>query len=133
MLTHTNEINHAINEPDWIQSESIRMLMQTRFSTNIFIGASMLIVAGQMYGHIKLELILLWLFSAFSILILIFFYKKAFAKRMNAASIAQKVIFIERSRQVWSLNAFIWGLLAWLFFAKLPIQNQFVCAVILRS
>lgn len=123
--------NDPVSEFEWIQSEAIRMLMQTRLSSNILISLGIVLIAVQLYGHISTGRIVTWMFSAFVLLVIIYFYKKSYAKRLNAASIAEKVAFIEGSRQIWSVNALIWGLSGWLFFARLPLQNQFVCAFVL--
>lgn len=129
MLANTHEANHLSSESQWIQSESIRLLMQTKPVIHILTALAMMLMAIQLYGHVNPALIFTWLAASLIVLATILNFEKLFAKQM----LAEKIKYVDRFCQIWILNALIWGLSGWLFFAKLPIQNQFVSACILST
>lgn len=118
-------------ESVWIESESIRLLMQPSPSIKSFHVLAMLVTAFSMYGHVNPVLILLWL--AFSLLLLAYRVGIAawFAKRIAHAGVDEQIKFINRHGLVWALNGMAWGMSGWLFFTNIPIQNQYICSGIL--
>ena len=55
------DINPEFSESDWIESESIRRLMQPRSTMMSFATLTMLVMAIQLYGHLNTYLVGSWL------------------------------------------------------------------------
>lgn len=131
-MSHNSiDTSHALNEARWVESESIRLLMQPSPSIKSFHVLAMLVTAFSMYGHVNPVLILLWL--AFSLLLLAYRVGIAawFAKRIAHVGVDEQIKFINRHGLVWALNGMAWGMTGWLFFTDIPIQNQYICSGIL--
>lgn len=120
------------NESRWIESESIRLLMQSRRGGTGIAALAMLLMAVQVYEYVNPWLVLAWVAASWSILVARYRLKLMFLKQFDTAKRAAKLAFIERSGLFWSANAFTWGVSGWLFFADIPIQNQYICVTILN-
>jgi two-component system, sensor histidine kinase len=120
-----------LSESAWIESESLRLLMETRSRTNGFSAFTMLAVAALFYGHVNLLLIAAWLIASLAVLALRLYIKSQFNKLVSNAYVGSQTIFVERNKFVWTLSGLTWGLAGWLNFTNIPTQNQYIGATIL--
>lgn len=126
------DINPEFSESDWIESESIRRLMQPRSTMMSYATLTMLVMAIQLYGHLNTYLVGSWLVVSLVFTVFRFQIKKLFNQKIAALNVTSQSAFIKRYSIVWSLTALVWGIAGWLSFANLPIQNLYICASILN-
>jgi signal transduction histidine kinase len=126
------EINPELSESEWIESESIRQLMQSRSGMMGFASFTMVVMALQLYSHVNTLLLASWLIVSLVVLAFRYNVKALFSKHLVRASIGSQSAFAKRYSLVWTLNAFTWGMSGWLFFTNIPVQNQYICAVMLN-
>jgi signal transduction histidine kinase len=127
------EINPELSEFEWIESESIRLLMQPRSGMMGFAAFTMLVMALQLYSHVNTLLIASWLVVSLVVLTFRYKVKALFNKHLVHADIDSQTAFAKRYSLAWTLNAFTWGMSGWLFFTNIPVQNQYICAVMLNA
>lgn len=125
------EINPELSESEWIESESIRQLMQSRAGMMAIASFAMLVMTLQLYGHVNTLLIASWLVVSLVVLAFRYNIKAIFNKSLIRADMGSQIDFTERYRLVWTLNAFTWGMSGWLFFTNIPVQIQYICATML--
>jgi signal transduction histidine kinase len=128
----TLEINPELSESEWIESESIRLLMQSRSGMMGFASFTMVVMAIQLYGHVSTVLIASWLIVSLVVLAFRYNIKSLFNKHLARTDIGSQSDFAKRYSVVWTLNAFTWGMSGWLFFTNIPVQNQYICATMLN-
>lgn len=128
----TVEINSELSESEWIDSESIRLLMQSRTGMMAFASFTMVVMALQLYGHVNTLLIVSWLVVSLVVLAFRYNIKSLFNKHLVRVDIGRQSDFAKRYSLVWTLNAFTWGMSGWLFFTNIPTQNQYICATMLN-
>ena len=127
------DINPELSEFEWIESESIRLLMQPRTSMMGFASFTMLVMALQLYDHVNTTLIVSWLVVSLVVLAFRYRVKELFNKHLVHADIDSQSAFAKRYSLVWTLNAFTWGMSGWLYLTNLPLQNQYICAMMLDA
>jgi signal transduction histidine kinase len=127
------DINPELSESEWIESESIRQLMQSRSGMMGFASFTMVIMALQLYSHVNTMLLASWLVVSLVVLAFRYKVKTLFSKHLMRADIGSQSAFAKRYSLVWTLNAFTWGMSGWLFFTNIPVQNQYICAVMLNA
>jgi signal transduction histidine kinase len=126
------EINPDLSESDWIESESIRRLMQPRSTMMSFATLTMLFMAIALYGYVNTVLVASWLLVSLAITLFRFQIKKIFNAQIAHLNVASRSAFIQRYSIVWALTALVWGISGWLSFSYLPSQNLYICATILN-
>lgn len=132
MTIQKTETSNAKSEALWIESESIRLLMQTRRGTTGLAALAMLLMAVQLYGSVDTELIAGWLAVSLLVMVCRVKFKASFMQRMATSTNAAKAAFVDRISLLWTLNAFTWGITGWIFFSSIPLQNLYVCALTLN-
>lgn len=132
MSNETLTASHSLSESRWIESESIRLLMQPRSSMMAIAVLAMFVMAGLLYGYVNTALVLGWLALSLLVVVARMRVKAYFAKHLAQADIDAQVKFVDRYGPAWTLNALTWGLSGWLFFANIPIQYQYICVCILN-
>lgn len=125
------EITPEFSESDWIESQSIDLLLEPRRGTTSFAALAMVVMAILVYESINLWLLLGWLGVSLAILVYRYKLKLRSAQGMALASVARKRLFINKYGIAWTANAFTWGASGWLFYANIPFQNQYICAMML--
>jgi signal transduction histidine kinase len=125
------DTKNELSEADWIETQSIDLLLEPRRGTTSFAALSMVVMAILVYEHVNLWLLLGWLGSSFGILFYRYKLKMRCAAGMALANVASKRKFIKKYRFAWTANALTWGASGWLFFANIPVQNQYICAMTL--
>jgi signal transduction histidine kinase len=125
------DTSNQLSESDWIENQSIDLLMDPRRGTTSFASLSMVVMALLVYEHVNPWLLLAWLGASFSILVYRYKLKVRCAHFLSRASVARRQKFIEKYSFAWTANAFTWGASGWLFFADIPFQKQYICAMML--
>jgi two-component system, sensor histidine kinase len=120
-----------LSESDWIEVESLSVLMRPRSQMSWFSSGTMVAMAFQLYGHLNTYLIAAWL--SVSLLVLLFRHhiKSIFRQHFLNADVNEQNAFVEKNQLAWLLNALTWGISGWLFFTNIPIEQQYVGAIIL--
>jgi hypothetical protein len=125
------EINPEFSESDWIESQSIDLLLEPRRGTTSFAALAMIVMAILVHENINLWLLLGWLGVSVAILVYRYKLKLRYAHYITHASVAIKRQFIHKYSIAWTANAFTWGASGWLFFTNIPAQNQYIGTVML--
>lgn len=122
---------NRLSESDWIENQSIDLLLEPRRSANSFAAFAMIVMALLVYEYVDLWLLLGWLGASAAILFYKYKLKVRCAPYMSHASVAIKRKFINKYNFVWTTYAFTWGAFGCLFFANIPVENQYICAMML--
>jgi signal transduction histidine kinase len=125
------DTKNELSEADWIDSQSIDLLLEPRRGTTSYAALAMLVMMFLVYEYINFWLLLGWLGASFGILLYWFRLKIRCVEDMAYASVASKRKFIKKYSFAWTGYAFTWGASGWLFFANIPVQNQYVVAMML--
>jgi two-component system, sensor histidine kinase len=125
------DLKTDLSESAWIESESLRLLMETRSRMNGFSAFTMLAMAALLYGHVHVLLIGAWLLASLAVVGFRVNVKSLFNQQVANTFVGTQSAFVQRNRLAWTLNAFTWGLSGWLVFANLPVQNQYIGVSIL--
>ncbi len=125
------DTKNELSESDWIDNQSIDLLLEPRRGTTSFAALAMVVMALLVYEHINLWLLLGWLGASFAILFYRYRLKMRCAPEMAHATVASKRTFIKKYSFAWTASAFTWGASGWLFFADIPVQNQYIGAMML--
>lgn len=125
------DTKNELSESDWIENQSIDLLLEPRRGTDGFAALTMIVMALLVNEYVDPWLLFGWLGASVAILIYRYKLKVRCAACMSHASVAVKRKFIDKYSFVWTVNAFMWGAFGWLFFANIPVQNQYICAVLL--
>ena len=120
-----------LSETDWIDSESLSILMRPRSQFMCLASGTMLAMALQLYGHLNIFLILAWLMVSLMVLLFRRHIKTIFKQHFLNADLSAQKAFVEKNQLAWTLNGFTWGISGWLFFTSIPIENQYIGASIL--
>ncbi|MEQ1535339.1 MAG: HAMP domain-containing sensor histidine kinase [Burkholderiaceae bacterium] len=125
------DLKTELSENDWIEDESLRLLTQSRSRMTWFAAGTMVAMAAQLFGHVNVFLLAVWLMVSLVVVVFRVYIKSEFNKHFSNAEIGVKCAFINRNQLAWTLNAFTWGVSGWLFFTSIPIDNQYIGATIL--
>lgn len=125
------DLKTELSERDWIETESLRLLMKPRSRMTWFSSGTMVAMAAQLYGHVNTLLIGSWLLVSLVVVAFRAHIKSEFNQHLLNAHIDSQSAFVNRNQLAWTLNAFTWGVSGWLFFTNIPIQNQYIGATIL--
>lgn len=120
-----------LSESDWIDSESLIILMRSRSKFAWLAAATMVAMALQLYGHVNTLLIVVWLAVSLTVLLFRRHIKTIYQQHFLNADINAKKAFVEKNQLAWTLNGFTWGLSGWLFFTGIPVENLYIGASIL--
>lgn len=119
------------SEALWIESESIRILMQSRRGTTGIAVLAMLLMAVVWHGAVSDWLVTAWLLISLLILAGRTNLKSSFEQQIASAPHSKKVAFIEQHAVYWQAYALVWGLSGWLFFTTSPPEHEYTCRTIL--
>lgn len=125
------DVKNELSESDWIDSHSIDLLLKPLRGMTSFTALAMVVMALLVLEHINLGLLLGWLSLSITILVYRYNIKVRYTQYLTHASVEIKRKFIQKYGFSWAANAFMWGISGWLFFANIPIQNQYLSAVVL--
>lgn len=120
-------------EQEWVQGELIRNLMRTARSTR-FVGLLLIVVlvAVLWADSSQLELTL-WVALALSMAALRLWLVRLYGRDALHADAAAQTRFYGRFGWIWPLSAVAWGLTPALYFERAPLQDQFICWLILAG
>lgn len=125
------DLKTELSETAWIETESLRLLTQTRSRMTWFSAGTMIAMAVQLIGHVNIFLIAAWLLVSLVVVVFRVQVKSEFNKHLSDAEISVKSAFINRNKMAWTLSAFTWGVSGWMFFSSIPVENQYIGATIL--
>ncbi len=120
------------SELRWVESESIRLILQERRGTNGLAVMGMLLVVSMLYMHVNIWIVLTWLLLSAGALLAHIIIKAFGRKQLAQAGLEVKSAYILKFSVFWALTAFIWGSSDWLVNLDIPVQNQYVCLMVLN-
>lgn len=121
------------NDPlsDWIDSESIRLLLDFRRNNAGLTALIMFWMAALLFETVNVYLVLAWLMASLIILGGRLYIKRLYAQKFTIALHSEKTDLIKKYGLLWIAHAITWGLAGWLFFTAAPPQNQYMSRAIL--
>jgi len=120
-------------EAVWINGELVRGLMRTALSTR-FVGLLLIPLFGAiLWGDTRLWELMLWAALALGVAGLRLWVVYLYRRDAMHGSPAEQTLFFDRYGMVWPLSALAWGLAPVLYFDRAPLQDQFVCWLILAG
>ena len=122
---------NELSESDWIENHSIDLLLKPFRGLTGITALAMVVMALLAYEYVNLWLLLGWSSLSISILIYRYSLKVRYTQYLARVNVAIKRKFINKYGLAWAINAFMWGVSGWLFFANISIQYQYLCAVML--
>ena len=130
MKTASTSIHLTHAEAQWVESESIHLLMAKVVETQLLAFAAMSLMVAMMYGHTSTPLLLAWfvlntLLSMFRVFFLSG-YRTGEIRRNKEA----RVVFFSRYGYLVPLIGFFWSISAYLFYDKLPPNIASFCLLI---
>ena len=130
------EIPPALATPEearWVEAELVRNLMRTARSTQL-IGLLLIpIFLSVVWNDATLPALLLWSLAAFTIAGTRYWIIARYVREAMAGGTDIILTFFHRHRVLWPVSALVWGLSTLLYFDRAPLDDQFVCWLILAG
>jgi hypothetical protein len=100
------DLKTELSESDWIESESLRLLMRQRLSMTWFSSGTMAAMAIQLYDHTNPVLIGFWLLVSVVTVMFRHHIKTVFNQHFLNSSLADQILLLKRNELAWTLSAF---------------------------
>ncbi|MBX3657358.1 MAG: HAMP domain-containing histidine kinase [Ramlibacter sp.] len=120
-------------EAEWVRGELIRSLMRTARSTRVVGLLLIFLFAGVLWSDTRPLVLGLWAALAFGVAGLRLTIIRLYGRQALRAGAAEQVAFYARYGWIWPLSALAWGLSPVLHFDRAPLQDQFICWLILAG
>ncbi len=125
------DLTIELSESDWIESKSLKAFMEPRLRMASLSAITMIFMALLAYGHADSILIGFWLVASLVVVSFRTHVVTLFNRHFFNRDVLIQSSFVDNNRLAWTLNAFTWGVAGWLSFNHLPIQNQYISAILL--
>lgn len=123
----------AAAEAQWVHGELIRSLMRTARSTR-YVGLLLIpLFAGVLWSDVSALAIGSWMALATGVAALRLWVVKVYNRDFMRGGPDQQAAFYSRYGLIWPLSALAWGLSPLLHFDRAPLQDQFICWLILAG
>lgn len=125
------DLKTELSESDWIEGKSLKAFMEPRLRLSWLSAITMIFMALQVYGHANSVLIGVWMVVSLVVVAFRAHVVTIFNRHFLNSDLASQRSFVDKNKLAWTLNAFTWGVAGWLSFYHLPIQNQYISAILL--
>ena len=112
---------------DWIEGESIRTYMTTQFQSISVTLLTILVLFFILYHHADFIELLAWSTTALLINSYRLWVARAYIKKFVDKGTESQLRFHKKQVLLLPLVFVIWGALIFVFYAKTPLLNQFIC------
>lgn len=120
-------------EARWVAGELVRSLMDTQRTTQVLGLLLVPLFACLLWRSAPRGGLVLWVLASLGVVMLRSVMLRAYARDVMAAGIDEHLAFVGRWRLVWPAGGALWGLSTLLFFDHAPLQDQFVCWLVLSG
>ena len=120
-------------ESQWVEAELVRALMRTQGSTQ-WIGVGLVpIFLGVLWTDAKPLLLAAWAALALGMAGMRFWILFKYRREVQGQGAPEHAAFFEKWRLFWPASAFVWGLTTLLYFDRSPVDDQFICWLIMAA
>jgi signal transduction histidine kinase len=120
-------------EAQWVEAQLVRALMRTQGSTQ-WVGVGLVpIFLGVLWTDASPALLLAWAALALGMAGTRFWILVAYRREVQGRGAAEHAAFFGRWRYFWPASAFVWGLTTLLYFDRSPVDDQFICWLIMAA
>jgi signal transduction histidine kinase len=120
------------DETAWVDGELVRYFMASARSNQFVALLGIPVMAGVLWDNVAGWALLLWISALMAVVVPRFWLMARYASLQDADPKTRVALFV-RTRYIWPLSAFIWGLSGLLHFDKAPLADQFICWLILAG
>jgi signal transduction histidine kinase len=128
--------SHAIDTPadiSWYEAESIRTFMPMQRQTQIITLFVIPLVFALLYDSVYLPGLYLWTFISAVFITYRWWLSSQYMQHVYKAGDDAQLKFRDAHSWTWSMSAFLWSTLDWLFFGKASMNDQVICWLILAG
>jgi signal transduction histidine kinase len=132
---NTYSISSIINDrpsKQWMDSERIRLLMRSASYSEFLSFVAICLVFAILYGQVDLLHLSLWTAVGSALLLVRLRNIKSYHEN-KTHSREEQIRLYDKQHIGWPLSAVLWGSLGFLFFERVPQENQFLCFLILAG
>lgn len=129
-------ISNFINDHpsrQWMDSERIRLLMRGASYSEFLTFVAICLIFVILYGQVDLQDLSLWTALAIMLLMVRLRNIKSYHQNKAAHNREEQIKLYDKQHIGWPLSAVLWGSLGFLFFERVPQENQFLCFLILSG
>ncbi len=129
--TSASQLSVNLSRSDWVDMQLIRVFMRDAVLGLYATLAATLVVAVLLFSTVPVLQIFSWAFAQVSVALARVWVIRTYRASLREAKGELLAAFMRRYEWLWSLSAFVWGCLIWLFFLRTSTFDQFVCMLIL--
>ncbi|MGH6625538.1 MAG: sensor histidine kinase [Burkholderiaceae bacterium] len=133
MQSDMQETAPPIPESAWVEGELIRSLMSTARNAQYLALLVLPVLFGVLYGNVPTAGLLLWTAAFLAVAAYRLWFMSLYDRRFAQAGTDEQLRFMARHGFSWPLIACIWGSSALLYFDKMPVDDQFICWLVLTG
>lgn len=123
----------ATPEAHWVEGELVRNLMRTQHTVQL-IGLMLIpLFAALLWQDARPRVLAAWAAATVLVAGVRIFVLRRYLRHVEREPTAAQLAFFERWRWIWPTSAAVWGLSTLLFFELAPLQEQFICWLILAG
>ena len=120
-------------EAEWINGELIRGLMRTARSTRLVGLLLVPLLVAVLWNDHNAAWLIGWAVLALGVAALRLHVVHRYTRDVLSAGSAEQSAFFMKYQWIWPLSALAWGLSPLLHFDRAPLQDQFICWLILAG
>jgi signal transduction histidine kinase len=127
---------HAVDTPAdtlWFEAESIRTFMPMQRQTQIITLFVIPLIFALLYNSVNLTGLYAWTFVSAMFITYRWWLSSQYMKHVHHAGDVAQLKFRDAHSWTWSMSAFLWSTLDWLFFSQASMGDQVICWVILAG
>jgi signal transduction histidine kinase len=127
---------HAIDTPAdtaWFEAESIRTFMPLQRQTQIITLFVIPLLFALLYDSVYLPGLYAWTFVSAVFITYRWWLSTQYMQHVYKAGDEAQLKFRDAHSWTWSMSAFLWSLLDWLFFSQTSMNNQVICWIVLAG
>lgn len=132
----TYSISHIVNDrpsKQWMDSERIRLVMRGASYSEFLTFIAICLIFTILYGQVDLFYLSLWTTIGFMLLLVRLRNIKSYHQNKTTHNREEQIRLYDKQHIGWPLSAVLWGSLGFLFFERVPLENQFLCLLILSG
>lgn len=120
-------------DAQWVEGELVRSLLRTQRASQL-LGFLLVPVFVALLRDDAPPLVLgAWAFATLGLAALRVWMVRSYSVVVAEADAGAQLAFLRRWRAVWPVGAALWGLSTLLFFDRAPLQEQFICWLVLAG
>lgn len=116
---------------DWVDLQMTRTFIANARTSMLAAIVALLVTVLMLFGHVSTPWLLLWTVLVTALTVYRYWIIKTYRKWYYKAGAQAVKVFFRRHRWTWPASATLWGALMFLYLAKVPLTNQFICILVL--